>query len=511
MADRADSPTGQSQTRGAHYPGCLGQHLCFILDVSCKSLTSPICLLPCSFSYGSTGAFATSGLSCRAPPPRASECGSRCPLQGTPISLLGLRYRGMLPIGSLTSLPPAAQAALNHAFNNFITLDRGVVRAKNDRTLEARAAYFSTWLTRNGYSHESLASLSPGAAIATLGLFLLSVATGDNIQQRSHLCPKSLAGYLKAAATYLEDRTNQSIPVYMDHHHKTLHPFLAEVLNQRAAWREPSAKKEPLTSDILHHMHQSITATYQQDISSFLDKSAALFDWTRLGIHTGSRLGEYGQSTLAGSHPLQFATVPNSHDAGIWQGSPLAFMASDFTFFDVNGVQLEGPALLTHQPTVRAAAVHIRFRFDKSPTNFTIRKFSRLPGCYLCPVKACLSILHRASKLGIPKNHPLGAYRSSPAGGYRYITGSDISTFMRQTCITVYPNPNHYLRLHVKRLMAHSLRVTACVALHFAGVSAEDIAFRLRWNVDSVKFYLRDCSCDVGSYIKQAVLGAYKV
>ena len=81
---------------------------------------------------------------------------------------------------------------------------------------------------------------------------------------------------------------------------------------------------------------------------------------------------------------------------------------------------------------------------------------------------------------------------------------------MQQTSITVYPNPNHYLCLNVKRLTAHSLHVTACVALHYAGVSAEDIAFRLRWNVDSVKFYLRDCSNDIGPLLIAAVLNAYK-
>ena len=58
--------------------------------------------------------------------------------------------------------------------------------------------------------------------------------------------------------------------------------------------------------------------------------------------------------------------------------------------------------------------------------------------------------------------------------------------------------------------MAHSLCVTACVALHQANVPAEDIAFRLRWNVDSVKFYLRDCSCDIGSFLITAVYNAYK-
>jgi hypothetical protein len=156
-------------------------------------------------------------------------------------------------------------------------IDGGLVREKNDRTLEARATHFSTWLSRNGYTYQSPASLSPGAGIATLGLFLMSVATGDNIHQCSNLCTKTLAGYLRAASAYLEDVTHQTIPLYNEH--KTVHPLLAEVLAQRAAWREPLSKKEPLTSTTLHHMHHITQHAFQQDQTSFLDKSAALLDW----------------------------------------------------------------------------------------------------------------------------------------------------------------------------------------------------------------------------------------
>jgi hypothetical protein len=336
----------------------------------------------------------------------------------------------------------------------------------------------------------------------------MSVATGDNIHQRSNLCTKTLAGYLRAASTYLEDVTHQTIPLYNEH--KALHPLLAEVLAQRSAWREPLSKKEPLTSTILHHMYHHTQHAFQQDQTSFLDKSAALLDWIRLGIHTGSRLGEYGQSTLSGNHPSNFAKVPDTPDAGIWRGTPIAFLTSDFTFFDANGTKLDHSSVLHPSPGILPTQVHIRFRFDKSPTNFTIRKFNRLSGCFLCPVKAALSILHRATALHIPPNHPIGAYRCSQAGGYRYINGNDMSTYMQQACQLSYSDPNHYLRIHVKRLMAHSLRVTACVALHQAGVPAEDIAFRLRWNIESVKFYLRDCSCDIGSFLTQAIHKAYR-
>ena len=142
----------------------------------------------------------------------------------------------------------------------------------------------------------------------------MSVASGDNIQNRSSLCTKTLAGYLRAATTYIEEATSQTLPLYNEK--KSLHPLLAEVLAQRSAWREPLLKKEPLTSVILQYMHCKTQYAFQQDHSSFLDKEAALLDWIHLGVHTGSRLGEYGQSTLSGNRPTNFAKVPMSPDAG---------------------------------------------------------------------------------------------------------------------------------------------------------------------------------------------------
>jgi hypothetical protein len=48
------------------------------------------------------------------------------------------------------------------------------------------------------------------------------------------------------------------------------------------------------------------------------------------------------------------------------------------------------------------------------------------------------------------------------------------------------------MRLNIDRLMAHGIRVTAAVLLSNAGVTVDDISFRLRWNSDAVKLYLRD-------------------
>ena len=60
-------------------------------------------------------------------------------------------------------------------------------------------------------------------------------------------------------------------------------------------------------------------------------------------------------------------------------------------------------------------------------------------------------------------------------------------------------------------VVSHSLQVTACVALHSAGVNVEDIAFCLHWNADSVQFYLQDYQKDVCRFMASAIEGAYQI
>jgi hypothetical protein len=79
---------------------------------------------------------------------------------------------------------------------------------------------------------------------------------------------------------------------------------------------------------------------------------------------------------------------------------------------------------------------------------------------------------------------------------------------MRSACLSAYPNPDHYLRRHITSLVTHSMRVTAAVALAQAGISIEDIAFRLRWSPQSVTTYLRDCTHQIGRLTHAAIVGA---
>ena len=109
-----------------------------------------------------------------------------------------------------------------------------------------------------------------------------------------------------------------------------LHPYISQQIQNRQAWSQPQQKKEPLMYDILVELSQ------YQSISSlaepFLSLESLVYDTTWLGCFTGSRVSEYAQSGLARNQ--RFNTVPINPDTGSWGGQSLAFIRSDFTFYN---------------------------------------------------------------------------------------------------------------------------------------------------------------------------------
>jgi hypothetical protein len=298
------------------------------------------------------------------------------------------------------------------------------------------------------------------------------VAAGDTLKvskQSAYLTAKTLVGYASAAGVWLSYHFDKFPALYLPPSLSTkprLHPFLAETIAQRRNWKEPQQKKEPFTSPMFQVLHHDVVSL-SHDPSHLLDKLLAIFDWTRLGVFTGLRLGEYGQSKPRKGE--LFATVPNSHDAGIWANTPLAFIRSDFTFFDANWCAMDSGNL--HLLQHSALEVHVHFCFDKSALNFSICKFKRTLSNFVCAVKASISIFQQAHCLCIPELQPIGVFPTMTAGDYKFIRGDDVSNIMRYACKIAYPDPRHYMRMHIDRIMAHSNRITACLALNQAGVS----------------------------------------
>jgi len=343
-------------------------------------------------------------------------------------------------------------------------------------------------------------------ALAVLAAYLdfkartaLNPHTGDPIQA------KTLNNHLQAAAAYL--RLVTSLPVAIMSSSSSTSPRLtsvfADILRSRAKWAVPHPKRLPYTHAMFQALASLVKAELATSKSAHLDRLHSVFDWIRLGVFTGSRSGEYAQTTAAKG---SFAKVPDSWaPPPNWRNQPLAFILSDFTFMDEHLCVIPPPTALAHTKLCRW--IQIRYRFDKSATNFSLRRYRRGKG-FLCPVSAALSILRRATTLQVPANEPLGVYRSHPKGTYTYLRSSEIIVVMRQAVTTAYPDPLHYYRINIKAVVAHSNRVTAAVALFSMKLSIEDIAFRLRWKPESVQHYIRECSQFVDDLTAATISGA---
>jgi hypothetical protein len=288
-----------------------------------------------------------------------------------------------------------------------------------------------------------------------------------------------------------------------------LHPYLGSILSERRKWAQKREQRQPLTGLMIEHMAYRVAAlTSPADPTVGMDITSAIYDWVCLGIFAGLRLGEFGQSALpAGSSAAAFDPLPtaNPNIPLAWQGTPKAFVLDDFTFF-TRELHLIPHSTLFTSPEA-AEFVHLRWRYDKGKFNFITKKYQRQHGTLVCPVKRAASIVFRALTLKLhAKLFPVGVFVGKNLQIYT-IRGHHVRDFIQEACISAYPDPQHYMRIHIRELQAHSLRITACVALDNAGVPHETIAFRLRWNSDAVKGYLRDCYRQIGDLTAKSVAG----
>jgi hypothetical protein len=393
----------------------------------------------------------------------------------------------------------------------FLAADRGHVRRNNDQSVDSRGRFFAEWLESLGHTKQSASTMTNDQLIDTLGAYLESVKTGNNLQ-KMRLTGQSLRNYITAAAMCMSLLTGVMPQYYdqttMSHKRIFLHPYLHERIVQRSIWSKPEQLKEPFTYRMLADHARILRTTPGEHRYSFLGLDYAVWDWMRIGVFTGSRLAEYAQSNLRATQRYQ--TIPNNEDSGQWAGMALAFTQDDFQFFDHATCLVPKETLLSVHKKKGIHMVHLRFRFDKSRTNFSLRKFTTTDDMILDPVDAAVSILRRAEILGVPCQDPVGVYSKKGDTEFSFIRDYNITPIMRQMCVRAYPDPAHYLRLHIHRLVPHSNRVTAAVCLKMGGSPDEEIAFRLRWNVASVPTYLRECFQEVGPVMLHTLQGAFK-
>ena len=317
----------------------------------------------------------------------------------------------------------------------------------------------------------------------------------------------TMKGYLTAAELFLKRHVPAPFSLYTgDSNSKRLVPELNEIFRLKEKWQQPMEQRLPYTYDMFDALHDHLNHLTSNDVLAPLSLDASVFDWTRLGVFTGCRISEFAQTS---SPRGQFARVPNTIEAGMWATYPLAFIADDFTFYCYRHLHMQHSEVITHPE--RICFVELRWRFDKSGRNFTVKKFGRGAGL-ICPIDALVSILRRAHILQVPKLHPIGVFQApSSKSGYTFLKSDDVIKVMRKACVLAYPDEHHYYRINIHRIVSHSNRVTAACALRAAGLEIDAIAARLRWKPDSVSHYLRECEQMITDFTMFARQGIHAI
>jgi hypothetical protein len=379
-------------------------------------------------------------------------------------------------------------------------------------SIDSRFRHFASWLDAVGFDKQSAQRINNDLAIDLIGAYITVVKHGNRLASTSKgpLGEQSLRNYVIAASQCLDLLMTEPCviidPKTANQKQVHLHPYLREIIAQRKAWSVPRPKKEPFTIDMFRCLAASLRSS-SDGLDTFLSRTYAVYDWTRLGIFTGSRVAEYPQTHL--KKGLRFNVIPNSTDAGPWADQPLAFIREDFIFYDPEHTLIEHAHLHRRHIQGHVKSVHLRFRFDKSPRNFSFRKFQSTEDPILDPVAAAVSIVHRADLLSVPLWEPVGVFGVT-SRKFFFLRDYHISAIMKQACVWAYPDPSHYMRVHIAQIVPHSNRITAAVSLKLGGATDEEIAFRLRWNIASVPTYLRKCFQQVGAIVQTTLQGAYR-
>jgi hypothetical protein len=182
--------------------------------------------------------------------------------------------------------------------------------------------------------------------VVLLGAFLREVKAGHNMVQSVALKAQTLTNYLSAAHAYLQVALDRPINIYDPQllaRQPWCHLFLGLLLAERRKWAQHATKKEPFTADMFQWLHDTLLADPNPAVV-FFGRQFCVYDWMRLGIFTGFRILEYGQSRLNAGQRYQ--VIPDSSDVPpMYRQTPLAFVQRDFIFFDASSRTIDHASL----------------------------------------------------------------------------------------------------------------------------------------------------------------------
>ena len=292
---------------------------------------------------------------------------------------------------------------------------------------------------------------------------------------------------MRAAATIAVTFGNDDprfLPNCTDHKGRRRYiPLLEQVFATAKKWT-PLKRQEclPISVAIL----DTLLTLARSKISngSELRLPALVRDAAILGTFTGSRISEYAQASTPAGSP--FCTIPCNSASGDEGGKPVAFHRQDFTFFS------KGQVELIEDTISQASYLRVRFRYTKGSRNFVSRMFVALHPSPYCPVQAAVRIVRRWTLLKLGSMTPLFCHQGSFSGKkVSYLTDKDMTSSLRRAAKITHPSTNHLVHQQVEVIHSQSLRVFACLCLKLAGWDEESISHQLRWNLDAVKYYIR--------------------
>ena len=205
----------------------------------------------------------------------------------------------------------------------------------------------------------------------------------------------------------------------------------------------------------------------------------AVWLWTALGRLGGFRMQEFAM---------------DKHDTIGYYFTPAgnrvarAFTLKNFIFYSNSDVVVTWNEALRAPDSV--ARIATEYDIQKNRVNGQLITFSRedrYPD--FCPVRLALSIVQLAIDLGASRpTDPLCLYKNNN-GIIQYLTGESITQYYRYVTRLVFPAVSD---ADLALVSTHSIRVTACVLLHEAGMDASYIKLRLRWKSNCFEVYLRN-------------------
>jgi hypothetical protein len=333
-------------------------------------------------------------------------------------------------------LPPEL-FVIHDSRDTFVTADQGHVRRHNDRTLEARARHFTSWIEAAGFAVDNFGPVAVGSFPSILAAYLAAVAARDYYLQLTALGPAALRGYVAAASdtiTLLPGTACSYLdPATLWSKRPKILPMLGEIICQRSAWKEPLPRKEPFTLAMIDALRACflLESTKTSVAQVFLISEHAVCDWLRVGLFAGSRISEHGQTSSSESPGCsRFAHTPNSSNAGIWANQPLAFIEADFVFFNRASLLIDNHFCLVNTALDHIHEIHLRFRFDKLKPNFTIRKCIPLPSAPFNPVIATINVIRRGHILGLPPTERMGQCRAISSSFNSMLRDSNVSNHL---------------------------------------------------------------------------------